>query len=365
MKRIFLFVFALALAAQPALFPIREGRQFGFIDRSGRVVIPPKFDKVEEFHDNRAAVYIGSAGGYIDPTGNLVIPAIYTTVADFEQGRALVSKDGKYRIIDTQGKTVADIPYRVLGGFSAGLAVIQRPREGKTPSAYGYIDRDGRVVIEPKFMPAGPFPADGRGLAVGGFERDWCYFDKTGKIILRLPMDGHDRAPAFVDGLLVWKEGFKWGFKDINGNFEIEARYDDARSFENGLASVEKDGKWIQIDTRGKTVAPKKGPRPIRPQSDGLTLAEDGDRTGYLLPDGKPAFEFRKYDAAYDFHCGMARIKMDGKFGYLDKAGNLAIPTRFAGAADFKGCLASVLTNEGWAYIDPSGKTVWKSVDRF
>jgi len=363
--RYLLFALSFSLAAQSALFPIRNGRQFGFIDRTGRVVIPAKFDRVEEFQENRAIVWSGSSAGYIDPSGSLVIPANYSTATSFEQGRALVSREGKYSVIDTQGKTVAEIPYRVLGDFSDGLAVVQRARTASAPSAYGYIDRNGKVVIEPRFMPAGKFPADGRGLAVGGLDRHWCYFDKTGKIILRLPMEGHDRAPGFKDGLLVWKEGFYWGYKDVSGAWAIEPKFDDARDFENGTASVQKDGKWIQIDTRGNTLPKQEGPRPIRPQSDGLTLAADGDRLGYLRSDGKPAFEFRKYDAAFDYTCGLARIKLDGKFGYMDRSGKLVIPNGFSSATDFKGCLAMVMSNEGWMYIDPSGKPVWKSEAKF
>lgn len=365
MNRFLFLALSLTLAAQSDLYPIRAGRQFGFIDKAGKVVIAPKFDRVEEFRENRAVIYTGSNAGYIDPTGKLVIPAVYTTATPFEQGRAIVSKDGKYMVIDAQGRTVNEIAHRVMGDYSAGLVVVQRARNGSTPSAYGYADRDGKMVIEPKFMPAGKFPEDGRGLAVGGLDRNWCYFDRTGKIILRLPMEGHDRAPAFRDGLLRWKEGFHWGFKDASGGWAIAAQFDDARDFENGLASVEKDGKWVQIDTRGSVVPEKKGPRAVHPPSEGLALAEDGDRTGYLRGDGSAAFEFRKYQKAFDYHCGMARIQMDGKFGYLDKAGKLAISNQYASAADFKGCLAMVLSNDGWMYIDTAGKPVWKSESKF
>ncbi len=101
------------------------------------------------------------------------------------------------------------------------------------------------------------------------------------------------RAPGFHNGLLRWKEGFHWGYKDVKGGWAIEPKFDDSRDFDNGLGGVQKDGKWFEIDICGKAVVPKKGRRPIHPQSDGLTLAEDGDRIGYLLPNGKPAFEFR------------------------------------------------------------------------
>lgn len=135
--------------AADVLFPIREGRQFGFINRGGSVMIPPQYDSVNDFREGLARVYLGSQAGYIDTRGKLVIPAKWSTAGDFEQGRALVSSEGKYSIIDKQGKVVAEIPYRVLGEFHGGLAVVQRARatgaDGKAiPSAYGYIDRSGK-----------------------------------------------------------------------------------------------------------------------------------------------------------------------------------------------------------------------------
>lgn len=344
-----------------ALFPIRVGGAFGFIDRAGKVVIEPRFARVGDFQDGLCLAWIGAEAGYIDTRGEFVIPPQFTTAGDFHEDRALVSKDGRYRVINRRGETVAEIPYRVMGEFSGGLARVQRPRQGSVPSAYGYIDRQGRVAIEPQFMPASDFPPGAADLAVGGLDRDWCYFDRTGKIILRLPMEGHDRAPGFHDGLLRWKETFYWGYRDASGAWAIEPKFDDALDFENGRARVELEGKWITIDTRGRPLEPAPGPQPAGPPSEGLTRAVDGDRTGYLLPGGKPAFPFRKYDAAFDFSGGRARIKLDGRFGYLDRDGRLAIRNEFSSAADFKNGLAAVLTAQGPAYIDTSGKIVWLS----
>ena len=61
----------------------------------------------------------------------------------------------------------------------------------------------------------------------------------------------------------------------------------------------------------------------------------------------------------------MARIKLDGKFGFMNKSGRLVIPNQYASADDFKGCLAMVMASAGWMYIDLSGEAVWKSESRF
>lgn len=361
----FLWCAAAGWAAEPdALFRIREGRKIGFIDRTGKVVIAPKFETAEDFQEGLARVYVGAEAGFIDRTGKFVIKPVYATATNFEGGRSLVSKDGKYSLIDKQGNTVAEIPYRVLGDFHAGLATVQRPRgtdaEGKTvPSAYGYIDRTGKMVIEPRFMPASAFPDDGKGLAVGGLNREWVYFDRTGQIILRVSMEGRDRADGFHEGLLRWKEGFYWGYKNAAGEWAIAAKYDSASDFKDGLARVELEGKWVWINTAGDVVEAPLRER-VGKTSEGLTLYREGDRLGYLKADGTPAFAFRRYEEARDFACGMARVKVDGRFGFLDQTGNLKIPNVWYSATDFTNCLAMVLTKEGWAYIDPESKVVWQ-----
>ncbi len=367
MKKWLLLTLCLAAAgygADATRYRIREGRMMGFIDRTGTVVIPPQFDAAEPFSDGMSRVYLGSKAGYINTDGKLVVPARYDTASKFEKGRAIVSEGGKYKVIDKTGATVNEIPYRVLGDYHADLVVVQRQRstgaDGKTiPGAYGYIDRDGRVVIEPRFMPAGGFPDDG-GLAVGGLDRQWVYFDRTGKVLISIPMEGRDRADGFHDGLLRVKEGFYWGYKDASGKWSIPAKFDNAGNFEDGVAQVELKGKYIAIDVRGDQVKIAKGPRKVAKASDGLTRAVDGDRMGWLKTDGKPAFPFRVYEQSFDFSCGLARIRLEGRFGFLDKTGELKIPNQYASASDFENCLAMVMTREGWAYIDPAGKEVWR-----
>jgi hypothetical protein len=39
----------------------------------------------------------------------------------------------------------------------------------------------------------------------------------------------------------------RWGYVDVMGRLVIEALYDNARPFSEGLAAVERDGKWGYI----------------------------------------------------------------------------------------------------------------------
>src|SRR5262245_1155008 len=48
------------------LYPIRESSKWGFINRSGAVVVAPTYDAVGDVHEDRIRVNVGSHAGYID-----------------------------------------------------------------------------------------------------------------------------------------------------------------------------------------------------------------------------------------------------------------------------------------------------------
>ena len=344
------------------LFPIRDGRKLGFINRSGTIVVPPQYDAAGELKEGRIRVSVGNLSGYIDLSGKVVIEPKYESAGEFHDGRAIVRNGDKYALIDLSGKLIGDIPYRVLGDFHQGLLRVQTPR----PTKYGYVDREGKIAIQPQFMPAGEFQDDSSNLAFGGLDREWVYFDRTGKIVIRISMgEPLHGARSFVNGRLAVKEGFTWGFKDASGKFAIPPKYNDVGDFKDGVARVQEGAKWILIDPRGKEVSPdKRKLRPIEPFSEGLALARENDLMGWIDDRDRLAFPLRKYEEAHKFSCGLARFKLDGLYGFLDRSGKIAISNVYYGASDFDHDLAFVQTKEGTAYIDTKGNMVWKSAPR-
>src|SRR5829696_9264172 len=56
-----------------AIYPIQVNQKFGFINRTGKVIVPPQFDNAGIFQDGLAPVAIGKQWGYADKNGRLVI----------------------------------------------------------------------------------------------------------------------------------------------------------------------------------------------------------------------------------------------------------------------------------------------------
>ena len=97
------------------------GYGYGFIDRSGNVVIEPQFDWASNFSEDYACVFRGTLSkydqpedgkyGFIDRSGNLVINFLYDKATRFSGGVAAVKKNGKFGLIDKSGETVVDFKY--------------------------------------------------------------------------------------------------------------------------------------------------------------------------------------------------------------------------------------------------------------
>lgn len=87
------------------------GTPIGYIDKTGKMVI--KFEENEykdasPFHEGRARVWDGNHHGFIDTTGKLVIPCEYHCPDHFSEGLAAVLKNGKPGFIDVNGKSTFD-----------------------------------------------------------------------------------------------------------------------------------------------------------------------------------------------------------------------------------------------------------------
>jgi len=106
-----------------------------------------------------------------------------SSVGGFSEGLALVSIEdegiGKYGYIDKTGKIIINPQFDDAESFSEGLAAVRIGdyRTGK----YGYIDRTGKIVINPQFDYASYFLGGHAHVKIGD---KWNDIDKAGKIVI-------------------------------------------------------------------------------------------------------------------------------------------------------------------------------------
>ncbi|MHC4117359.1 MAG: WG repeat-containing protein [Planctomycetota bacterium] len=315
---------AVAVADSPTAVHLAKrypgGGKFGYIDRTGKLVIKPRFDWAYAFSDGMARVRIGvpreGKFGFIDKTGTLAIQPRFVDARDFSEGFAIVNiggkrKDGsveggKWGFVDTSGKVIIVPDADNIGDFCDGLARISVGEE------CGFVDKTGRIAIEPKF----------------------------------------DYVKEFSEGMAAFEEKVNgpmqngiWGYIDKSGNVVIEPKYSQAHSFSEGLAAV-------------MTGSSRKG-----------------DCYNYIDEIGRVAIK-TKYNVVGDFSEGLARVAigvlwteskgLDTTWGYIDKEGKTVIEPQFEWVGDFSQGAAWVdvhSTEVKYNYIDRAGKFIFDSVN--
>lgn len=89
---------------------IEQGKASGLIDRTGKEVVSPgRYSYISPFHEDMALVLALGKNkyGYINKSGKEVIPCIYDSAEDFEGGFALVRQGNREFFIDRDGKEVS------------------------------------------------------------------------------------------------------------------------------------------------------------------------------------------------------------------------------------------------------------------
>ncbi len=133
----------------------------------------------------------------------------------------------------------------------------------------------------------------------------FVYLDKYGKVY-------------FSEGLARVERDGKYGFIDKTGQEVITLKYDDTGLFfSDGLARVELNGKWGFIDKRGKEVIPFKYDyaKDYGEHLSDLAAVELNGKWGFIKFIKRKVKEITplKYDDVGSFSEGLARVKLNGK----------------------------------------------------
>ncbi len=202
-----------------------------------------------------------------------------------------------------------------------------------------------REVSQPALDGTGPlFPVEQQG--------EWGYITREGDLVIEPQFD---RAYRFFEDRALVRQNDRFGFIDTSGTFVIPPSYAAAGPFSEGLAPVRPDSLWGFVDRSGTMV--------IRPQY--AMAARNLARPDTAHPDGtEPHAEPLLFAAptappSY-FSDRYARFRQNGHWGYLDRRGDVALAPQFDSASDFRNGLARVqLQNGEMAYVTPNGTRIW------
>ena len=316
--------------------------------------------------------------GYIGLNGDTIIPAKYRSASRFNEGRAAVQLDykegmngsGRWGLINPEGNNVCDFVFNqietpVNKRAIASITTVNKQEGGAIEgeisvdeNGKAYVDKSKATVIEASDSPT--------------FSTTIFLVDENGKIINENMNMMYQYSNFSKDGIAVAipnriAELFGAGFRFISKNGEfiegpdvnditeeqakkiVESKYflgellptdiefADATRFTEGYAAVNLGKAWTFIDKQ-------------------------------LIPRGND--ENPIYENALPFSHGLAGIKLNSKYGYINTEFNVVIPCKYDSCAIAGKNLCRVYggrkTENGYSiisYIDRSGKVIWQNVN--
>ena len=237
-----------------------------------------------DFYEGLAAVKIKNQWGFIDRSGKLVIAPQFNPWQGQFNG---FFSDGLVAVNLTSGKKSG-----VDGNDPVGVR-------------WGFADHSGKIVIKPQFIGnyySPPHFVDGLAVIAGNFvgttvatfglNTKYGYINKTGSFVIPQKFD---EAYDFSDGLASVRIDKKYGFIDKTGKLVIAAMYDGPSFFKDGLAIVETSQASYVIDHQNKRVLAQ-GYQGLSPFYEGLARFYEQGKVGFIDLQGhvkiKPQFMF-------------------------------------------------------------------------
>ncbi len=351
-----------------AKFQLEFGREDGV--KQELLAIREKEAKTRQKVVNALKMFIDGRSGYIDASGKWVLPPIYEGAGTFREGLASVKVGGKWGFINRSGKLVIKPKYEMTFGFTDGLALVTI-KNSRGQKRDGFINGKGRMVIPAKYTSAGSFSEGLAVVKVGGrrYQKDkgrWGYINRKGQLVIKPTFIS---ASGFSEGLApVTLNGRTWGFIDKSGKMVIKPVYGaggfwkSPGSFSEGMSAVNLRGKlYGYIDKSGKTVIPARFKETFT-FSEGLAAAME-KRWGFVDKKGNWAFpqQFYYVSVGSGFSEGRCAVEIkEKKWAYIDKTGNFISEARYQGTGPFKKGVAWVKVEDRWGLIDRDEKFLLK-----
>jgi len=271
--------------------------------------------------------------------------------------------------INTKGEQALRVSAKSINPFRDGLARVEKyvAEGGKAFWNYGYINKEGKLVIAPQYERASDFK-EGVAFVKKRNETFFVLINPQGE---RLGNKTFEKEGYISEGMIAFRENGKIGFLNTQGQMVIAPKYVEEGGFSEGYCSVaiEKGNKWLYgfIDKTGKEVVPciydQNGTSSF---SDGLArtrlpnrmigfinaknevvipgkyataeshregfypVAFGPNQTQWGLVNAKNDVVIRgQYDDMKPVYGGLTRVQRRGKTGYLRSDGSVFIPIEY------------------------------------
>ena len=322
---------------------------------------------IESVQDADTGLY-----GYIDKTGAWRIEPQFKSAYGFSDGRAMVQlEDGSWAYIDRTGALVipevrdsdgSTYPLKSSGKFREGIAAV----EIDTGNSYDkiYIDLNGNVLFNARGLPK----VYGVGYASTYFFGFGSNFTNGKAVAARRVNESTDARMDIEDApVIIDKSG------NILATISKEYYADESGFDPNMMVKIKPGGPFHGedlyglCDENGNVVVPCEYPY-LQYCENGWYVAQNQDgRYGYIDKSGNVMIDF-EFEDAEKFSCGLAPVLIDGLWGFINEDGEVVIEPAYltasvatinadpyVGSCTFWDGVGKVQDGDQWILIDTQG----------
>ena len=338
------------------------------------------------YEENVLKVKKNGKYGIINFDGKEIAPCEYEEITPILgiKDTLKVKKEGKFGVINTLGTILVETKYADITnlGKDNKAGFIVKNDEGK----YGIVDFSNQVIVEPKYEEIKKINVND--LYVVKNEGKQILLKKDGQEVLNGDYDEIKAILKNPENGVIFIKGGKYGIMNTNKEIKIDAIYDDLKETKTGIFIAKQNEKYGIIDLNNAIKVEFKYTSIIYNEKADIYIAEKEDFTndildntynikqsgiltnidnekGYMeIKQGEDykyynfKFEEKKISEIYP-NSTLYLSKKDGKYGFVDKEGNVVVDYIYDDATKQNEYGYSAIKKDGkWGAIDEKGNVI-------
>ncbi len=363
---------------------VSKNRDMGLFNSSGKIIIPISFDEIKEFNENLMLVNLNGDFGLYNFSGTEILPPKFQSIEPREDEFIVIQKKGKYGVLDKEGKAISKVNLQAIGQYKESFLGV------KVNNFWGLLDKKGKYFLEPKYdneIYVENYNNKFYKLVIseyvnyGDSENDRMIekngvvdlngnliippyynsldFEDIGKDVYRMRESGASEGETLVGILnMILKAYLKPAYSSLSylgdGYFRTEYinynnNNDDNRKY--GIININSNPMKIISDPVYSEIE--------YVNNNLFLVCNDFLKCGIINNNSEVILNLAYENFMYNFNDNeLTPVKLNEKWGYVDKAGKLKIFNKYEDASVFQNGVASVRNNNKWGFIDKKGKVI-------
>lgn len=297
------------------VYLVKKEYKYGLVDDHNNEIMSLNYTKIEKLSDNIISAQIENKIGFYNSKGNEISPPVFDDVKTISNNLIPVKKDNKWSLYSFSSRSEIAQKYDYIGNFSDGFATVFNgqtneygdPYMGK----YGLINREGNLIMPLIYEKIEYFNNDLVRIKQEGL---WGYADSLGNIIIKCM---YLFASDFMDEKAYVYKNNLFCTIDKEGNLIEKVDYGSKDENENGVKIIYVGG----MDAYGY-----------------IDSYAENCRFGLMNSDGKiilpVIYKYIEYYNENLYSICIEKVSKDGssterKYGFVDKKGKMLLKPKY------------------------------------